>query len=63
VFYGFRSVGPIVGIDSPTPLPPFVAVLMVAVLFGLSMDYELFLVSRMPGLYACPTYRAPVTKR
>jgi uncharacterized membrane protein YdfJ with MMPL/SSD domain len=61
VFYGFQSVGPIVGIDSPTP--PFVAVLMVAVLFGLSMDYVVFLVSRMPGLYACPTYRALVTKR
>ena len=30
-----------------TPLPAFVPVLMFAVLFGLSMDYEVFLVSRM----------------
>ncbi|MFD0350462.1 MMPL family transporter [Kitasatospora aburaviensis] len=36
-----------IGIDSPTPLPAFVPVLTFAVLFGLSMDYEVFLVSRM----------------
>jgi RND superfamily putative drug exporter len=39
--------GKLVGIDTPTPLPAFVPVLMFAVLFGLSMDYEVFLVSRM----------------
>ncbi len=39
--------GQLVGIDTPTPLPSFVPVLMFAVLFGLSMDYEVFLVSRM----------------
>ncbi|MFD8963389.1 MMPL family transporter [Streptomyces sp. NPDC059568] len=39
--------GQLVGIDTPTPLPPFVPVMMFAVLFGLSMDYEVFLVSRM----------------
>jgi len=39
--------GGMVGIDTPTPLPAFVPVLMFAVLFGLSMDYEVFLVSRM----------------
>lgn len=39
--------GQLVGIDTATPLPPFVPVLMFAVLFGLSMDYEVFLVSRM----------------
>ncbi|NEA31459.1 MMPL family transporter [Streptomyces sp. SID13031] len=40
-------LGQLVGIDTHTPLPPFVPVLMFAVLFGLSMDYEVFLVSRM----------------
>src|SRR4051812_10998589 len=40
-------VGRLVGVDTPTPLPAFVPVLMFAVLFGLSMDYEVFLVSRM----------------
>jgi RND superfamily putative drug exporter len=39
--------GRLVGIDNATPLPPFIPVLMFAVLFGLSMDYEVFLVSRM----------------
>jgi putative drug exporter of the RND superfamily len=39
--------GRLVGIDHESPLPAFVPVLMFAVLFGLSMDYEVFLVSRM----------------
>src|SRR5215472_1718859 len=36
-----------IGIDTETPMPAYVPVLMFAVLFGLSMDYEVFLVSRM----------------
>jgi len=39
--------GQLIGIDTETPLPSFVPVLMFAVLFGLSMDYEVFLISRM----------------
>jgi RND superfamily putative drug exporter len=39
--------GRLVGIDKPTPLPAFVPVLMFAVLFALSADYEIFLVSRI----------------
>jgi RND superfamily putative drug exporter len=39
--------GQLVGIDTPTPVPPFIPVLMFAVLFGLSMDYEVFLLSRI----------------
>src|SRR3954470_15600560 len=39
--------GQLFGIDNKTPLPAFVPVLMFAVLFGLSMDYEVFLVARM----------------
>ena len=39
--------GKLVGIDTPTPLPIFIPVLMFAVLFGLSMDYEVFLLSRI----------------
>ncbi|MFJ9697850.1 MMPL family transporter [Kitasatospora sp. NPDC101183] len=41
------TAGRLIGIDTPTPLPAFVPVLTFAVLFGLSMDYEVFLVSRM----------------
>jgi RND superfamily putative drug exporter len=39
--------GELIGIDTATPLPAFVPVLVFAVLFGLSMDYEVFLISRM----------------
>jgi RND superfamily putative drug exporter len=39
--------GQLIGIDTATPLPAFIPVLMFAVLFGLSMDYEVFLISRM----------------
>jgi RND superfamily putative drug exporter len=39
--------GQLIGIDTTTPMPTFIPVLMFAVLFGLSMDYEVFLVSRM----------------
>jgi RND superfamily putative drug exporter len=37
----------LVGIDKTGPIDPFVPVMMFAVLFGLSMDYEVFLVSRI----------------
>ncbi len=40
-------VGQLFGIDGQTPLPAFIPVLMFATLFGLSMDYEVFLVARM----------------
>jgi RND superfamily putative drug exporter len=43
--------GRLVGIDTQTPLPAFVPVLMFAVLFSLSADYEIFLVSRMRAAY------------
>jgi putative drug exporter of the RND superfamily len=39
--------GRLVGIDGATPVPPFIPVIMFAVLFGLSMDYEVFLLSRV----------------
>jgi RND superfamily putative drug exporter len=45
------TVGQFIGIDGAVPVPPFVPVLMFAVLFGLSMDYEVFLVGRMRELW------------
>jgi RND superfamily putative drug exporter len=39
--------GQLIGIDTPTPVPPFIPVIMFATLFGLSMDYEVFLLSRV----------------
>jgi len=43
--------GQLVGIDTATPVPPFIPVIMFAVLFGLSMDYEVFLLSRVREEY------------
>lgn len=39
--------GQLVGIDSDVPVPPFIPVMMFAVMFGLAMDYEVFLISRI----------------
>ena len=39
--------GKLIGIDTATPLAAFVPVIMFALLFGLSMDYEVFLISRV----------------
>jgi RND superfamily putative drug exporter len=41
------TLGQLVGIDTATPVPPFIPVMMFAILFGLSMDYEVFLLSRI----------------
>jgi putative drug exporter of the RND superfamily len=43
--------GQLIGIDTETPVPPFIPVIMFAVLFGLSMDYEVFLLSRVREEY------------
>ncbi|RSS60982.1 MMPL family transporter [Streptomyces sp. WAC06614] len=37
----------LMGLGSAGPIEPFLPVIMVSVLFGLSMDYQVFLVSRM----------------
>ncbi|RAO20116.1 Membrane protein YdfJ [Micromonospora noduli] len=37
----------LVGLDSPAPLVSFLPILLIGILFGLAMDYEVFLVSRM----------------
>ncbi|MEU4293714.1 MMPL family transporter [Kribbella sp. NPDC026596] len=37
----------LVGIDEKVPIPSFVPMLMFAIVFGLSMDYEVFLLSRV----------------
>jgi RND superfamily putative drug exporter len=39
--------GGLVGISEPTPVPGFIPLMMFAILFGLSMDYEVFLLSRI----------------
>jgi RND superfamily putative drug exporter len=37
----------VVGLDTPGPLISFLPILLIGILFGLAMDYEVFLVSRM----------------
>ncbi|PZF83262.1 MMPL family transporter [Jiangella anatolica] len=39
--------GQLIGVENETPMPAYVPIVMFAVLFGLSMDYEVFLISRM----------------
>ena len=45
------SAGELIGIDTATPVAPFIPVMMFAILFGLSMDYEVFLLSRVREEY------------
>ncbi len=56
--YGVRTVvakggavGELIGIDHEVPVAPFMPVMMFAILFGLSMDYEVFLISRIREEY------------
>ncbi|MGK2877742.1 MAG: MMPL family transporter [Solirubrobacterales bacterium] len=45
------TVGQLVGIDQAVPIAPFVPVIMFSILFGLSMDYEVFLMGRVREEY------------
>jgi RND superfamily putative drug exporter len=46
------ALSDLLGIDRDVPVPPFIPVMMFAILFGLSMDYEVFLLSRVREEYA-----------
>jgi putative drug exporter of the RND superfamily len=45
-------LGGLLGITEPTPIPTWAPMMMFALLFGLSMDYEVFLLSRIREEYA-----------
>jgi putative drug exporter of the RND superfamily len=45
------AFGSLIGVETDTPVPPFIPVMMFAILFGLSMDYEVFLLSRVREEY------------
>jgi len=45
------SMGSIIGVTRPGPIEAFLPVMMFAILFGLSMDYEVFLLSRIHEEY------------
>ena len=44
-------LGDLIGIPEATPVPSFIPMMMFAILFGLSMDYEVFLLSRIREEY------------
>ena len=41
----------LIGLESTVPIVPFVPMMMFAVLFGLSMDYQVFLLTRIREEY------------
>ncbi len=45
------ALGELIGLDQEVPIAPFMPVMMFAILFGLSMDYEVFLISRIREEY------------
>jgi RND superfamily putative drug exporter len=45
------NLADVLGVASTAPIVSFLPILMVAILFGLAMDYEVFLVSRMRESY------------
>lgn len=51
--------GQLVAIDAPAPLAGYVPVIMFAILFGLSMDDEVFLLSRISEAWAGATPGQP----
>ena len=51
LFAGGGIAGQLIGIDTETPVPAAIPVIMFAILFGLSMDYEVFLLSRVREEY------------
>ena len=61
------AVGQLIGIDHEVPVAPFMPVMMFAILFGLSMDYEVFLhladPRGVPQAPATPAARSPTAWR
>jgi putative drug exporter of the RND superfamily len=45
------ALGELIGLDREVPIAPFMPIMMFAILFGLSMDYEVFLISRIREEY------------
>ncbi|QMU67050.1 MMPL family transporter [Streptacidiphilus sp. P02-A3a] len=49
--FQWGHLGGLVGVDQSGPIASFLPIIVMAVLFGLAMDYEVFLVSRMRESY------------
>lgn len=50
--YQWGWFGAIFGVDTPAPIISFLPILLIGVLFGLAMDYQVFMVSGMREAYA-----------
>lgn len=51
MIYQLGFMGPLFGVHNPGPILSFLPTLMVGILFGLAMDYQVFLVSGMREAY------------
>jgi RND superfamily putative drug exporter len=51
IVFQWGWAGGLIGLESTVPVEPFIPVFMFAILFGLSMDYEVFLLSRVRESY------------
>jgi putative drug exporter of the RND superfamily len=49
--FQWGDAGGLIGVNSSSPIEAFLPVMLFAILFGLSMDYQVFLVSRMHEEY------------
>lgn len=61
--YQWGWLGGILGVDTPGPILSFMPIMLIGVLFGLAMDYQMFLVSGMKEAHAHgePAVRAIIT--
>ena len=53
----------LIGVEQTVPVSPFLPMIMFAILFGLSMDYEVFLLSRVREEYVPHRRRPPERRR
>ena len=49
--YQWGWLGAILGVDNPAPIVSFLPILLIGVLFGLAMDYQVFMVAGMREAY------------
>ncbi|MGN7247721.1 MMPL family transporter [Janibacter anophelis] len=50
--YQWGWLGPLLAVDTPGPMLSFMPIMLIGVLFGLAMDYQMFLVSGMKEAHA-----------
>ncbi|MFF2082570.1 MMPL family transporter [Nocardia sp. NPDC058176] len=61
--YQWGWLGSVLNVHQPAPILAFLPILLIGVLFGLAMDYQVFLVSRMREAFVAGTGSAPAAVR